>query len=157
MDARLPSHVLGGAHVAGAVATVVVATVALAAPPPLPTRTLLAQAPAHGAGGQELGLTSIVIPGGVVLAKHHHAGTQVATVLAGHLTYTVYVGSVPVYRAGALARTIRAGTTSVLRPGDTVTEQPTVVHSSANRGTAPVKLMLATLFPKNAPTSIPVK
>jgi quercetin dioxygenase-like cupin family protein len=151
MDARLPSHVLGGALVAGAVAAV-----ALAAPP-LPTRTLLAQAPAHGAGGQELGLTSIVIPGGVVLAKHHHAGTQVATVIAGHLTYTVYVGSVPVYRAGVLTRTIRAGRTSVLRPGDTVTEQPTVVHSSANRGTAPVKLMLATLFPKNAPTSIPVK
>jgi oxalate decarboxylase/phosphoglucose isomerase-like protein (cupin superfamily) len=133
-----------------------VAAVALAAPP-LPTRTLLAQAPAHGAGGQELGLTSIVIPGGVVLAKHHHAGTQVATVIAGHLTYTVYVGSVPVYRAGVLTRTIRAGRTSVLAPGDTVTEQPTVVHSSANRGTAPVKLMLATLFPKNAPTSIPVK
>jgi quercetin dioxygenase-like cupin family protein len=156
MDARLPSHVLGGALVAGAVATVVVATVALAAPP-LPTRMLFAQAPAHGAGGQELGLTSIVIPGGVVLAKHHHAGTQVATVLGGRLTYTVYVGSVPVYRAGVLTRTIRAGRTSVLNPGDTVTEQPTVVHSSANRGKAPVRLILATLFPKNAPTSIPVK
>jgi quercetin dioxygenase-like cupin family protein len=151
MGTRLPSHVLGGALVAG-----VFAAVALAAPP-LPTRTLLAQAPAHGAAGQELGLTSIVIPGDVVLAKHHHPGTQVATVLAGRLTYTVYVGSVPVYRAGVLTRTIHAGSTTVLRPGDTVTEQPTVVHSSANHGTAPVKLMLATLFPKNAPTSIPVK
>jgi len=129
--------------------------------PPAPVRVVLGDAPAYGTHGKLLGLTRITIPPGAVIPKHHHPGTQVATVLAGTLRYHVYAGTVPVYRevAGspALAFRITPGHTGTLRAGDTLIEQPSDVHRAANTGTKTVRIMLATLFPAGAPPSIPVK
>ena len=141
-----------------AAAAPAVASFHAAAPP---VRVVLGSAPAFGAHGSVLGLTRITIPAGAVIPKHHHPGTQVATVLAGTLSYHVYAGTVPVYRevAGspALAFTIRPGHTGTLRAGDTLIEQPSDVHQAENHGTVAVRVVLATLFPVGAPPSIPVK
>jgi quercetin dioxygenase-like cupin family protein len=128
---------------------------------PAPTRVVLGAAPAHGAHGSVLGLTRITIPTGAVIPKHHHPGTQVATVLAGTLSYHVYRGAVPVYRevngSPALAFRIKAGHTGTLHAGDTLVEQPGDVHQAENHGRAAVRIVLASLFPDGAPPSIPVK
>ena len=128
---------------------------------PAPARVVLGSAPAIGAHGTQLGLTRLTIPAGAVIPKHHHPGTQVATVLGGTLSYHVYAGAVPVYRevAGspALAFRIEAGHTATLHAGDTLVEQPSDVHRAANHGAVAVRIILATLFPVGAPASIPVK
>jgi quercetin dioxygenase-like cupin family protein len=128
---------------------------------PAPSRVVLGAATAFGTHGKVLGLTSITIPAGAVIPKHHHPGTQVATILAGTLSYHVYAGTVPVYRqvAGApvLAFRIRPGHTGTLRAGDTLIEQPSDVHQAENHGTKAVRVIIATLFPAGAPPSIPVK
>jgi quercetin dioxygenase-like cupin family protein len=128
---------------------------------PAPVRVVLGAAPAAGTHGKLLGLTRITIPAGAVIPKHHHPGTQVATVLAGTLSYHVYAGTVPVYRevngAPALAFRIKPGHTGTLHAGDTLIEQPNDVHRAANHGTKTVRIVLATLFPAGAPPSIPVK
>jgi quercetin dioxygenase-like cupin family protein len=150
----------------GLIALVVVAIAAAPAiasfrAAPAPSRVVLGAATAFGTNGKVLGLTSVTIPAGAVIPKHHHPGTQVATVLAGTLSYHVYVGSVSVYRevAGApvLAFRIRPGHTGTLRAGDTLIEQPNDVHQAENHGTKAVRIVLATLFPAGAPPSIPVK
>jgi quercetin dioxygenase-like cupin family protein len=128
---------------------------------PTATRTLLAEAPAEGAPGRLLGLSTVTVPAGVTLAKHRHPGTQLGAILIGRLTYTVFKGEVQVYRVNAkgvpvLSRTIRAGHTAVLTRGDTVAEEPNDVHMAANLGKVPVRISLASLFPKGAPAAIPV-
>lgn len=128
---------------------------------PAPVRVVLGAAPAYGTHGKLLGLTRITIPPGAVIPKHHHPGTQVATVLAGTLSYRVYAGTVPVYREvggqPALSFRITPGHTGTLRAGDTLVEQPSDVHQAANHGTKTVSIVIATLFPAGAPPSIPVK
>lgn len=126
------------------------------------TRASLAEARAKGAPGRELGLSQVTIPPGVTLVKHRHPGTQVATIVSGRLTYTVFVGAVEVYRtaadgSSALSRTVEPGTTAVLLPGDTVVEQPGDIHQGGNRGSKPVVITLATLFPDGAPSAIAVE
>lgn len=163
MDARAPRHAL----IRRLAFVVLVASVgagsAFAAlrAAPAPVRVVLGAAPAHGTHGDLLGLTRITIPPGAVIPKHHHPGTQVATVLAGTLSYHVYAGTVPVYRevngAPELAYRIEPGHTGMLRAGDTLIEQPSDVHQAANHGTKTVRIVLATLFPAGAPPSIPVK
>jgi CRP-like cAMP-binding protein len=125
------------------------------------TRTVHADAPAAGAPGRDLALSSVHVPAGAVLARHRHPGTQVATILSGRLHYTVYSGAVEVYRRGPdgapmLVRTISGGSTGVLTPGTTVVEQPGDIHRAANRGRVPVRISLASLFPAGAAPSIPV-
>jgi quercetin dioxygenase-like cupin family protein len=129
---------------------------------PTATRDVRAETAAVGAPGRLLSLFVVTIPPGLTLPKHHHPGTEIGTVLSGRLTYTVYTGSVPVYRTAAdgtpvLTRTVKAGTSALLTPGDTVVEQPTDIHRGANRGTKPVRITLAALFRKGAPPSITVK
>jgi hypothetical protein len=87
---------------------------------------------------------------------------QIATIMAGKLTYTVLVGAAPVYRAGAdgapkLSRLIKRGTTAVLRVGDSIVELPGDIHQGSNRGTQPVQISFANLFPRGAPASVTVK
>lgn len=125
------------------------------------TRTVLAEAPARGAPGRVLALSSVFVPGGVTLAKHRHAGTQVATILAGKLNYHVFTGGVDVYRTGPdgtplLSRRVGPGKTTVLAVGDTVVEQPGSIHQGQNKGTATVHIVLSSLFPRGAPSAIPV-
>jgi quercetin dioxygenase-like cupin family protein len=126
------------------------------------TRTSLGAAPAAGAPGRTLELSTVRIPAGAALATHRHPGTQIATILSGRLSYAVVAGAVEVYRRGpsgvpVLVRTLGPGESSVLVAGSTVVEQPGDVHRSANRGDTPVRISLATLFRTGAPASTPVR
>ena len=71
-------------------ATAVFATLGLAADPPTAQReALAARNNPIGGKGRTLGLSRVAIPAGAQLALHHHAGTQVAFIDKGTLTYTV--------------------------------------------------------------------
>ena len=114
-----------------------------------------------GAPGRTLGLSRVTVPPGVRLPLHRHAGTQVAYIDSGTLTYTVRTGSVRVVRGPydgrhRLVKTIRAGQTKTIPQGTWIVEQPSDIHFAQNRTTRPVVILLSTLFPIGAPPSIPV-
>lgn len=125
-------------------------------------RTALAQAVNPvGAKGRTLGLSRVTIPPHVQLALHHHAGTQIAYVQKGTLTYFVKTGAVTVFRGAAdqhplVVRRVTAGKTGKVFAGEWVIEQPHVIHFGANNGGTPVVILLATLFTNGSPPSIPV-
>lgn len=112
----------------------------------------------RGAPEHALGLTRVTVMPGSTLASHHHPGTQISRVANGTLTYSVETGKVRVMRGDAedptYVRTIRAGRTGRIRTGQWIVEQPDEVHHAANKGTEPVVIYLATLFPEDAPASI---
>lgn len=115
----------------------------------------------QGAPARELVLSRVVVPPGAKLALHHHLGTQVARVEAGVLTYTVQQGSVTVRRGQSDAsptavRTIAAGQTGKVKPGQWIVEQPSDIHRAANEGTQPVVIYIATLLRAGAPPATPV-
>jgi quercetin dioxygenase-like cupin family protein len=143
-----------GAALPGAFAKTVVA--------PTAVRDALAQtSKVQGAPQRMLVLSRVVVEPGAQLALHHHEGTQVAHIQAGTLTYTVRRGSVSV-RGGQsdqdprLVRTIRAGQTARIAPGEWIVEQPSDIHQAANRGGKPVVIYIATLLKKGAPPATPV-
>jgi quercetin dioxygenase-like cupin family protein len=125
-------------------------------------RTALAQAvDPVGAKGRTLGLSRVTIPPHVQLARHHHAGTQIAYVQRGTLTYFVKTGAVTVFRGAAdqhprVVRRVTAGKTGRVFAGEWVIEQPHVIHFGANNGSTPLVILLATLFTNGSPPSIPV-
>lgn len=124
------------------------------------TRDALAQSTSvRGAAGRTLALTRVNVPAGANLALHHHSGTQISSIQAGTLTYTVKTGQVKVMSgpsdAPKLVRTIKAGQTGAIKTGQWIVEQPNVIHRAANRGTTKVVILLATLFPHGAPPSVP--
>jgi quercetin dioxygenase-like cupin family protein len=126
-----------------------------------PVRQALAAAtdPA-GAKGRTLALSSVTIPAHSQLPLHHHTGTQVAYIDAGTLTYTVKTGSVTVYKGAAdgtqkVVRKISAGHTGLIKQGQWLVEQPTVVHRAANNGNGTILIHLATLLPNGDPPSVP--
>jgi quercetin dioxygenase-like cupin family protein len=127
------------------------------------TRVALAQAKdPTGAKGRTLGLSRVTIPAHTTLALHRHAGTQIAYIESGTLTYTVRTGSVPVYSGQAdksprLVRRVSGGQTGKVRTGEWVIERPTAIHFGANNGDTPVVILLATLFTNGSPPSIPVQ
>ena len=131
--------------------------------PPAPKLINLAKSESvRGAPGRELALTRVVVPPGAALPPHRHLGTQIARVTRGTLTYTVISGSVVVRSGPADARSrvvrrIRAGQRGKIRPGEWIVEQPHVRHFGANVGKQRVVIYLATLFPKGAPPSVPVR
>jgi hypothetical protein len=45
-----------------------------------------------------------------------------------------------------VVRTIRAGQTGSIRPGEWIVEQPSDIHQAANNGSTPVVIYLATLL-----------
>ncbi|HET7445356.1 MAG TPA: hypothetical protein VFJ57_11915 [Solirubrobacterales bacterium] len=115
----------------------------------------------RGAPDRTLVLSRVEIDPGAKLALHHHLGTQVAHIEAGTLSYTVKRGSA-VVREGESdqnprkVRTIKAGQTGKLQPGQWIVEQPSDIHRAANRGSAPVVIYLATLLETGAPPATPV-
>jgi quercetin dioxygenase-like cupin family protein len=141
--------------------TAVFATLGLAADPPTAQReALAAKNNPTGAKGRTLGLSRVEIPAGAQLALHHHAGTQVAYIDAGVLTYTVQAGSVTVRKGPAdgkstVVRRIGAGQTGTIKAGEWIVEEPTTIHKAANNGSKPVTVYLASLFPIGSPPSIP--
>ena len=116
-----------------------------------------------GSKGRTLALSKVIIPAGARLALHHHPGTQVAYVASGNLTYSVKSGSVNVMTGAADTGTAKvvlricAGHTGVIHPGEWIVEDPTIIHSGMNRGSRPVVIYLATLFPIGSPPAIPNK
>lgn len=142
-------------------AVAVFATLGLAADPPTAQReALAAQNNPIGAKGRTLGLSRVTIPAGAQLALHHHAGTQVAFVDRGVLTYTVQAGQVVVRKGPAdakpkVVRRIGAGQTGSIRAGQWIVEQPSTIHQAANNTSSPIVIYLSTLFPIGSPPSIP--
>jgi quercetin dioxygenase-like cupin family protein len=129
---------------------------------PTAVRNALAQSSAvKGAPGRTMVLSRVEVEPGAKLALHHHLGTQISHIEAGTLTYTVRRGSAVVREGESdqqprLVRTIKAGETARIRPGQWLVEQPSDIHEAANRGRAPVVIYLATLLKDGAPPSTPV-
>lgn len=120
---------------------------------------LAAQKNPIGAQGRTLALSRVTVPAGAQLALHHHTGTQIAYIDAGALTYTVKTGSVTVYKGDAgdtqkVVRRIRAGQTGLIKQGQWIVEQPSVVHQAANKGNGTIRILLATLLPNGDPPSV---
>jgi quercetin dioxygenase-like cupin family protein len=106
-------------------------------------------------------LSRVVVEPGAKLALHHHLGTQISRVVSGTLTYTVRNGSAVVREGDAekdprRVRSIAAGQTARIQPGQWLVEQPSDVHEAANRGSTPVVIYLATLLQEGAPPATPV-
>jgi quercetin dioxygenase-like cupin family protein len=115
-----------------------------------------------GAKGRTLGLSRVTIPPHTELALHRHPGNQIASIQRGTLTYTVRTGTVEVYRGPATVdakpvRRVKAGQTARVHAGEWVVESPGDIHIGANRGSKPLVILLATLFPNGAPSSITVE
>ena len=129
---------------------------------PTAHRTAMAQtSKVQGAPGRTMVLSKVVVEPGAQLALHHHLGTQVARIQSGTLTYAVRRGSAEVRRGESdqdpkLVRTIKAGQTARLQPGQWIVEQPSDIHEAANRGSVPVVIYLATLLKTGASPSTPV-
>lgn len=102
-----------------------------------------------------LALALVTVDPGAPIATHHHPGTQIGTIAAGELTYTVETDRVEVRRAGtppdAPPTYIEAGETAAITAGDTLIEPPTSWHHAVNDGDVPVEIWVATLFPVGAP------
>lgn len=138
------------------------AALAGSAQAPTAVRNALAQSSAvQGAPGRTMVLSRVEVEPGAKLALHHHLGTQISRIESGTLTYTVRRGSA-VVREGESdqqprrVRTIAAGETARIRPGQWLVEQPSDIHEAANRGEEPVVIYLATLLKTGAPPATPV-
>jgi quercetin dioxygenase-like cupin family protein len=130
--------------------------------PPQPERVDLATAMPSFAPGYRLSLTREILPAGASFAPHRHPGMQVAYITAGTLHFTVFRGIVKVYRGKAdssqtVVRSISAGETGLIRPGEWIVETPGVWHQGANDGTRRVVILVATLLRAKEPAAIPVK
>jgi len=129
---------------------------------PTAVRNALAQSGSvRGAPDRTMVLSRVEVEPGAKLALHHHLGTQISRVEAGTLTYTVRRGSAVVREGESdqrprLVRTIAAGQTARIRPGQWLVEQPSDIHEAANRGSVPVVIYLATLLKTGAPPATPV-
>ena len=124
-------------------------------------REILASGLPPAAPGQSLQLARYTIPAGAKLAVHVHPGMQTAWVVSGELTYHVIKGEAPIGRAETAAtpgatETLRAGESTILRPGDWVVEAPGTVHYGENLTDEPVILLSAVLFEVDEPAAIPV-
>ncbi len=136
---------------------------ALAGPSePTAVRTALAQTDrVQGAPGRTMVLSRVVVEPGAKLALHHHLGTQISRIASGTLTYTVRKGSAVVSEGDAekdprRVRTIAAGQTARIKPGQWLVEQPSDIHEAANRGSKPVVIYLSTLLASGSPPATPV-
>jgi quercetin dioxygenase-like cupin family protein len=133
-----------------------------AATAPTVVRSALAQTThVEGAPKRTLALSRVTIDPGAELATHHHLGTQVARVQSGVLSYTVRRGSVVVRRGASdenpqVVRSIKAGQTGLIHPGEWIVEQPSDIHEAANRGSTRIVIYLATLLETGAPPATPV-
>ena len=129
--------------------------------PPTAKRFALAQAKnVRGAPDRTLGLSRVIIPPGGKIALHHHEGTQAAYIASGVLSYHVHTGHVRV-RTGladqhpTIVRTISAGQTGTIKPGQWIVEQPNDHHSAANHGNKRIVIYLSTLLRHGAPPATP--
>ncbi|HYG97341.1 MAG TPA: hypothetical protein VD741_09580 [Solirubrobacterales bacterium] len=145
-----------------ALGTMLPGALAETAEAPTAIRNALAQSSAvKGAPDRTMVLSRVEVEPGAKLALHHHLGTQISHIESGTLTYTVRRGAAVVREGESdqrprLVRTIAAGETARIRPGQWLVEQPSDIHEAANRGRAPVVIYLATLLKTGAPPATPV-
>ena len=130
---------------------------------PATVREVLATGQPPAAPGQTLDLVRYIIPPGTTLAVHVHPGMQIAWVASGELTYHVLKGQVQIGRAANVSagqpgspKTLSAGESTILMPGDWVAEIPGAVHYGENLGSEPLILWAATLLDTGQPPAIPV-
>lgn len=108
-----------------------------------------------------LSLARITIPPGVTLPWHYHDGTQIAQVVEGTLTYEVREGKVEIWAGTSeddaeVVRTVSAGGTAQVGPGEWLVEQPSSVHRGSNNTDKPVRILATTLLLTGASPSTPV-
>ena len=128
---------------------------AAAKPEPV-TRTILGETEPSNAPGQDLTLQQVTVQPGAQLPTHFHEGTQVASIRAGVLTYTIESGSATVTHAGRDPEMVVAPATVTLKPGDGLIETASLVHHAANKGKKPVVILLTALLRDGAPLATPV-
>ncbi|BAW96552.1 hypothetical protein NIES970_14850 [[Synechococcus] sp. NIES-970] len=118
------------------------------------TRTVLADGLPDQAPGQILELVRYEIPPFSTLPVHTHPGLQIARVEFGFLTYSVIEGVALITRADGTREEWTAGETTVLAPGDAVTEHPDMVHFGKNETPSVVILLSASLLAADQPKAI---
>ena len=169
------SRAAGGRRAARAVIGLVLAAFVAAAcatvPPgglvgsgPLPSasippvvRAVLAAGEPSAAPGRKLELVRYTIQPGTRLATHRHPGMQLAFIESGTLTYTVVQGEVAVHQADGGSRTIAAGQTGRIAPGEWIAEHEGVVHFGENAGPEVVVILASSLLEAGQPPAIPVQ
>jgi quercetin dioxygenase-like cupin family protein len=93
----------------------------------------------------------VEIDPGAKLPEHFHAGTQIATIKEGVLTYQVVSGSVMVVRKDGSTETLSSPNTVKLRVGDSIVENEGLVHYGANDGEKLVVIEVAALLHTGEP------
>ena len=91
------------------------------------------------AGTYDLYSVVVDFPPGSGTFRHVHGGPVVVTVISGELVLQ------------------RAGAERVLKPGESVIENPGDVHALLNRSGAPARMAAGELIPKGAPETTVVK
>jgi len=110
------------------------------------TRAVVGEAPPPEAPGDLLTVAKVTIPPKGLVSKHRHPVMQIATVISGRLRYTVFEGTAYVTRSGKTTQSqemITGGHTITLNTGDTVTENPDMVHQAVNPDKKPVVVWTA--------------
>ena len=119
-------------------------------------RTVYGTTDPLNAPGQTLSLQQVVIAPGAKLPVHFHEGTQLTTVRSGVLTYNVVSGTVEITRTDGSIDSVTGPKVVIVRKGDALVENESLVHFGANAGKRPVVLELAVLLRTGAPLSTPV-
>lgn len=118
------------------------------------TREVLASGYPNDAQGRILELVRYTIPSGANLPLHFHPGMQTERVEFGTLTYTVVEGSAKITRADGTKEILRAGQTTLLKAGDSLTEPRGMVHYGKNESASDVIILAASLFDAKQPKAI---
>lgn len=119
-------------------------------------RKVYGQTAPLNAPGQQLYLQQVVFAPGSELPEHFHEGTQLITIRAGVLTFTVISGAAVVTRANGSTNTYKAPKVVTLRRGDVLVDDESLVHSAVNKGKQTAVMELAALLHDGAPLSTPV-
>ena len=119
-------------------------------------RIVYGTAEPQNAPGQTMNLQQVEIDPGAKLPEHFHAGTQIATIKAGVLTYQVVSGSVAVLHQDGSTETVSGPKTLKLRVGETIIENEALVHYGANDGKKTVVIDVAALLKDGEPLATPV-
>lgn len=110
-----------------------------------------------GAPGRTLTLIRYTIAPGAQLAPHVHPGVQMASIQSGSLSYTVISGTAVVKRApGGTVEEVTGPASTVLGPGDAVTETGEMVHFGANATDQPVVILASLLTETGRDLAVPV-
>ena len=120
------------------------------------TRIDLGVALPETAPGEQLGLWQYAIPSGSELVLHTHPGWQIARIARGELEYRVVEGEGTIIHADGTTTQIGPGVYT-LATGDSVVENPALVHQGANRTDDEVIIIAATLYGEGEPLAIPVE